>query len=374
MKILLVRLRLIGDVVFTTPVIRALRRHFPHAHLTYLVEPAAADVVRGNPHLDDVMIAPRRRGVARLADDLALARRLRRQRYDIVIDLHGGPRAAWLAWATAAPMRIGYTIAGRTWMYTHVVQRSPDLSPRHSVLNQWDLLGPLGIDGCDAARDAVEMADDPAAMRRVDERLHANGIEPGDPLAVIHVSAGNPFRRWPADSFAVLAAALARRDARFRVIVISGPSEHGAAAAIAEAAQERLGAAAPVVSSGAFDVAELRALAARASVYIGNDSGPLHIAATTGTPIVEILGPTLAERSRPWRDPRYFAEMVDAGSLPCRPCHQRHCVPGDFRCLTGITVDRVLAAAERALAAKTRPGLIFTFTKNEKSGQASLNG
>ena len=101
---------------------------------------------------------------------------------------------------------------------------------------------------------------------------------------------------------------------------------------------------------GEFDLAELRALVARASVYIGGDSGPLHVAAATRTPIVALLGPTLPERSKPWRDPGWFAEMVDL-ELPCRPCDQRVCEPGDFRCLTWIKPERVLEATERALAA-----------------------
>src|ERR687892_388100 len=103
MKILLVRLRLIGDVAFTTPLIAALRRQYPDAHLAYVVEPAAEPVVRGNPHLNVVIVAPKRRGLARLRDDLALARRLRREHFDVAIDFHGGPRSAWLAWASRAP-------------------------------------------------------------------------------------------------------------------------------------------------------------------------------------------------------------------------------------------------------------------------------
>jgi ADP-heptose:LPS heptosyltransferase len=98
-----------------------------------------------------------------------------------------------------------------------------------------------------------------------------------------------------------------------------------------------------------WDLGELRALIARAAVYIGGDSGPLHVASTTGTPIVALLGPTLPERSRPWRDSRLRAEMVDAGPLPCRPCDQRRCIPGDFRCLTRITPEQVLAAVERVV-------------------------
>src|SRR5262245_33250874 len=128
MKILLVRLRLIGDVVFTTPLLKALRQRFPDAHLAYVVEPGAEPVVRGNPHLNEVIVTPKRRGVTRVCDDIALARRLRRGRFDVAIDLHGGPRSAWLTWSSGARMRIGYTIAGRAWMYTHVVSRAADLT------------------------------------------------------------------------------------------------------------------------------------------------------------------------------------------------------------------------------------------------------
>ena len=349
MKILLVRLRLIGDVVFTTPVIRALRRNRPDAHLTYLVEPPAEPILRGNPHLDELIVVPRRRGLARLHDDLSLARQLRRARFDVAIDLHGGPRSAWLTWSSGAPRRIGYTIRGRSWMYTDVVPRAADLAPRHSVLNQCDLLAPLGITGCDPATEPMEMPEDPAVSARVDERLRAAGIGTDAPLVLVHVSAGNPFRRWPADSFAALAAALVRRDPARRVILVSGPSEAAAARAIAQAARAQAGPAGDAITADEYDLAEVRALAARAAVYIGGDSGPLHVAATTRTPIVELLGPTLAERSRPWRDPRWFSEVVDAGPLPCRPCNQRRCAPGDFRCLTGISAEQVIAAAERAI-------------------------
>jgi lipopolysaccharide heptosyltransferase II len=349
-RILLVRLRLLGDVVFTTPLVRALRRRYPDAHLTYVVEPLAAPVVQGNPHLDEVIVVPKRQGLSRWLDDWTWAQQFRAARFDIAIDLHGGPRAAWLTWASRAPMRIGYQTAGRSWMYTHLVAPSEDLAPRHSVRNQWDLLAPLGIEAPDPARDAVEMPGDPAVEDRVERRLREAGIRPDDALVVVHVSAGNPFRRWPPEAFAQMVIELARRDPMRRFVLTSGPSDQDVAHAIVDRVRERLGPA-TVVSHPEFDIAELRSLTARAAVYIGGDSGPLHIAATTQAPIVALFGPTLAERSMPWRDPRWFAEAIDNGPLPCRPCHQRTCVPGDFRCLTGIDPDRVVAAAERALKA-----------------------
>jgi len=181
-------------------------------------------------------------------------------------------------------------------------------------------------------------------------RLAAAGVPPGAVLVVMHMSAGNPFRRWPAASFAEVAAALARDDAGRRVVITSGPSEAAAAEAVAGAARRQAGdAATGIVQSGEFTLAELRALVGRAALYIGGDSGPLHVAATTTTPIVALFGPTLPDRSMPWRDPAAAALAIDAGPLPCRPCHQRHCVPGDFRCLTGISPNMVLAAARTLL-------------------------
>ena len=351
MKILLIRLRQIGDVVFTTPAVAAVRRRFPAASLSYLVEAPAEPVVRHNPHLDTVIVADRPRGLRRAVYDATLAWQLRRARFDLVIDFHGGPRSAWLTRATGAPRRIGYALPGRHWAYTDCVAWTRALvPPRHSVENQWDLLTPLGIAPPEAGRTPVEMGVDATAASLVDRRLRDAQV-PGDAtLVVIHVSAGNPFRRWPAEHFAATAAALARDDRARRIIITAGPSERGAADAIAAAAQAQAGdAAGAILRCGEFDLSELRVLVSKAALYVGGDSGPLHIAATTDVPIVALFGPTLPERSMPWRGTPGRAIAVDIGPLPCRPCHQRRCVPGDFRCLTHVGPERVLAAARQLL-------------------------
>jgi predicted lipopolysaccharide heptosyltransferase III len=356
MRILLVRLRQIGDVAFTTPAIHALRQRFPDAHLSYVVEPAAAPIVVNNPHLNQVVLAPRARGLGGLLDDLALGRRLRAERYDLAIDFHGGPRASLLTWLSGAPERIGYEVAGRSWMYTRRIARPRQLRPRHSVENQWDLLAPLGVAPPDRALFPMEMPVDDAAAAVVAGRLAEAGVAADDRLVVIHVSAGNPFRRWPAAHFVELAVSLAAGDPRRRVLVTSGPSEHEAAGRVVVQARAGLGdgRAAQILSCGEFSLAELRALLDRASLYIGGDSGPLHVAAATGVPIVGLYGPTLPIRSAPWRAASWITESVDAGELPCRPCDQRACEPGDFRCLTSIKPAQVFAAAERALAGTER--------------------
>ena len=339
-------------MVFTTPAVAAVRRQFPNAHITYLVEPTAAPVIQGNRHINELLVIDRPRGLKRVVHDVQLAGLLRRARFDLVIDFHGGPRSAWLAWASGAPQRIGYAVPGRKWMYTTTVPWGRSLvPPRHSVENQWDLLRPLGIPGPDRAQNPVEIGENPGAREVVARRLQSAGLPPHAEIVVIHVSAGNPFRRWPAERFAEVAATLAREDAARRMIITSGPSEHDAADRIAADAQARAAdAATRIVRCGEFDLAELGALVARAALYIGGDSGPLHVASATQTPIVALFGPTLPERSMPWRDPAIRSIAVDAGALPCRPCHQRHCVPGDFRCLTGITPEQVLAAARAALS------------------------
>ena len=238
-NILLVRLRLIGDVVFTTPAIGAIRRHFPAARITYLVEAPAEPVVRHHPGIDEIIVLERPRGLARLQYDVAFARRLRAGHFDLVIDFHGGPRSGFLTWATGAPQRIGYDLPGRGWCYTRRVPWTRSLlPPRHSVLNQWALVEPLGIDPPDRARDSVMMPLDPGAVQRVDERLGLAGVDRSAPLIVLHVSAGNPFRRWPAESFASAAAALALADPARRIIITSGPSESAAAEAVATRARQ----------------------------------------------------------------------------------------------------------------------------------------
>ena len=345
------RLRLIGDVVFTTPAIRAIRRHYPDARIAYVVEEEAAPVVRNNPHLDEVIVASSPHSPGRFRADLALIRRLRRERYDLAIDFHGGPRSSLLTWASGAPTRIGYEVMGRSWMYTTRVPRPRVLRPRHSVVSQWDVLVPLGIAAPNPETDQPQMLEDRDAAAAVNRRLADAGIGADNPIIVLHVSAGNPFRRWPSASFIDLVCRLAEADATRRIILTSGPSDIGAASLIADEARRRLTAAHrnAVVRCGEFSLTELRSLIARASLYIGGDSGPLHVAGTTGVPVVGLYGPTLPVRSQPYRSASLMSAAAEVQGLPCRPCNQRRCEPGDFRCLTGILAEDVAALAERSL-------------------------
>ncbi|MQA29687.1 MAG: hypothetical protein GEU82_07600 [Luteitalea sp.] len=263
-----------------------------------------------------------------------------------------------MTWLSGATARIGYRVAGRSWMYTRAVSRPRRLRARHSVENQWDLLTAAGIGAPDRERYPVEMVADPAVAIIVNGRLARQGVPAEGRLVVVHVSAGNPFRRWPLESFATVAADLAAIDGGSYIVFTCGPSERDALARVIADARRQL----PpdtrhrIIDCGEFSLVELRALTDRAALYVGGDSGPMHIASTGPAPIVSLYGPTLPARSAPWRSSRWIAAAVEVEGLPCRPCDQRVCAPGDFRCLTRIRPGDVVGAAARLLARTDKIG------------------
>jgi ADP-heptose:LPS heptosyltransferase len=238
-------------------------------------------------------------------------------------------------------------------MYTAIAPRSRVLQPRHSVENQWDVLAAFDAafaPGPDRTVDRVTMAVDADAAARARARWRAAGIPADADVVVLHVSAGNPFRRWPESSFSALASSLVAASPRRWIVITSGPSDHDAAARVAAAARTAAGdSGVRILNDNALSLAELRAVLDDAALFIGGDSGPLHIASTSDVPIVGLYGPTLPERSAPWRPAAVPTVSIDAGALPCRPCDQRVCVTHDYRCLAHITAEAVYEAAERLL-------------------------
>ena len=276
-----------------------------------------------------------------------------------MLDLHGGPRSALLAWATGAPRRIGYTVTGRGWMYTEQVSRDRVLRPRHSVVNQWDLLTALGCEPPDPERDPTEMVAPAAAVESVARKLASAGVgpvaapcgrRPRERRQPVPPVAGGVVR-GPADG-----AAPGRPGAGESWSCRDRPSTPPRATSgrRPEAALGPDGAG--VIDDVEFDLGELRALMDVAALFIGGDSGPLHVAGTSRVPVVGLYGPTLAARSAPWRPSRCVTESIELSEIPCRPCDQRRCEPGDYRCLGSISPGRVAEAAERALRRAGRYG------------------
>ena len=292
-----------------------------------------------------------RRGWRRLVEDWSLARRLRSKRIDVAIDLHGGPRSSWLTFASRARKRVGYDVSGRSWMYTDVIPRPRGYAPRHSVLNQWDLLAPVDpafADPPDPARDRIEMRVDDRARTSVDARLAALGVPADAELVVLHAGAGNEFRRWPEESFSEVTAAVVAGHGR-RVVVVIGSSAESAAVDRVVAGAKGRSPAVRVVPAAGWPLEELRALVDRACLFVGGDSGPMHVAATSDVPIVALFGPTLPVHWAPWRPAHLPFIAVEPGPLDCRPCDQRVCAPGDFRCLRNTGPERVIEAARQLL-------------------------
>ena len=275
-----------------------------------------------------------------------------------MIDFHGGPRASLLTWLSGAPVRVGYDVAGRGWMYTTRVARPRELRPRHAVQNQWDLLAALGLPDAGRERSPVEMPVDPAAAAAMAERLARAGVQ-ADRSARRRARQ----RRQPVSP---LAAAFVRRAGRPPGLDRRHPRRRHVGAVGARGGpprgRRRAWRLPPADATGCSTSANSRwrsceALLERAALFIGGDSGPLHIAATSAVPIVGAVRTDAAGAVRAVAGSSLVTESVEVTGLPCRPCDQRVCVPGDFRCLTRISADMVFAAADRALARANRRSL-----------------
>jgi len=361
-KILIVRPRRIGDIVMTTPAVALLKRHFPAARLTYLVEEPYRKLIEGNSELDGIIAVPPKQ---RFAGFVRLVRRIRKESYDILLDLHGGPRASWITFLSGAKTKAGYDIRGKRFLYHIRVPRRGAGGPIHSVQNHANLVRALGAEFGDSEIPALSLpAANPEEAERVenilrqychpesfggshspaprkDEILRTAQDDNKDAkqlkLVVVHIGAGNRFRDWGAGNIAALTKLLARLP-NVRSVLIG-------AAADLKIQDEVLaeGDAAVIPLAGRLNLIEIRELIGRAALFVGPDSGPMHIAASTETPIVAYFGPTLPAHFAPWR-PGGNRTVILEKKIPCRPCKQRECETNDFRCLLTITPDEVFAA------------------------------
>jgi ADP-heptose:LPS heptosyltransferase len=351
-KILLIRLRRIGDVVMTTPAVALLKRRFPGASLTYLVEEPQRRLVEGNPALDRVIAVPARQGAREFA---GLMREIRRERFDALIDFHGGPRASWITFASRARLKIGYAIRRKGFLYDLRVPRTGEGgAPIHSVRNHVNLV--RALEGASTGGAAIADADIPplelpAARPEEAERVAAIVRETGagawadgaPKVVVLHIGAGNAFRDWGAPNITELVKLLTGVPG-VKVALIGAEGDRGREEEVVRAAPP--GTVLPL--AGRLNLIEIRELIARAALYVGPDSGPMHIAASTATPIVAYFGPTLPAVFAPWR-PGGGRTVILEKALECRPCRQRECVTADYRCLRAIPPADVFAACRNLL-------------------------
>lgn len=304
MKIALVKLSSLGDVVHALPVAHALRHHFRHVHLTWIVEARELAILNDHPDLDVVVPVDTRLwrrliwapdGVRQVGQKLSrLTERIRRARFDVAIDLQGLVKSGLLTAYTGAPLRIGFALSHcreplNALFTTHRVRPTSDAV--HVVDQYLSLLEPLGIRSRDAP--VFRLPSDPEAERRVDQYLAEQGVKRQDRLVALNPGAGRPAKRWPPEHFAKLAERLAV-EASARVLLLWGPDEERMARAIAGSMTARPLLAPPTT------IPELTALLRRASLVVAGDTGPLHLAAALGTPAIGLYGPTRAARNGPY--------------------------------------------------------------------------
>lgn len=321
----------IGDAVMSLPVLRALRAAHPGDSLAVLARRGPAAIYRAEGSADRVL---ERSGFLR--DAAALAR----GRYDEAWLLPNSFRAAAIAFLSGTRRRVGYATDRRGALLTDPL--APPDGTRHQLRDYDALLESRGV-APDAGAPALPVPE--AAARRAETALAAAGLDSPTANGLVLLAPGSAAaetKRWPAQRFGALGDRLAER--RWSAAVVVGPNELALGAAVSSCARAPL----PVLGAD-LDPVELAALAARAKLLVTNDSGPMHLAAAVGTPVVAFFGPTDPGRTAPSGVP---ARVLDRYVF-CSPCFRDEC-PYEHQCMQEITVDMALRACEELLGAQRR--------------------
>ncbi|MDI3316756.1 MAG: glycosyltransferase family 9 protein [Bacillota bacterium] len=374
MKILVLRLFYIGDVVFTGPALRLLRRRLPGARIDLLVQRWTAPVAERLPGVDRVLTyepGGAHRGPAGL---LRLVRRLRAERYDAVLDLHGNLKAHFLGWASGAPVRAGFSTGRGGWLLTHRVPFREDrpivdlLAGTAEVAVEalegrlrpgWQTLpeDPGGAPGERRLSIRLDREERAAARRTLAERLR-----PGGPVVLLQLGANWPSKRWPVERWAGLARLLMERlDAR--ILLTGGPAEEAVqrevlrllgqppeapATPVREGGGgvEEAGRVRVLPLAGRTSLRETAALAAESDLVIAPDTGVLYLASAVGARVVGLYGPTDPDRLGPLGE----RGRALATRPSCWPCWSVDCPLGRNRCLADLEEAQVAEEAATLLA------------------------
>ncbi len=334
-RVLVVRLRSIGDTVLSTSSLVALKRFLPHATIDILLEDWVAPVLEGLAQVDEVITFAR----GSLKSRIQVARRLRGNRYDVVYNLHGGTTATFLTRATGAKHRVGFESYQYAGLHNHLAP-SPLLlwgrDQTHSVEQQLSLLGWTGVPVSD--RPPTQLAVTERASATIQTRLELAGLA-DTPFAVIHPVAAFATKQWATENFGRVATELSAKG--LPIVAIATPKE----SEVIEALKQ--GTPTPVITCTDLSLPEITALITRARLFIGNDSGIAHIAAAVKAPSVVIFGSSNRTHWRPWTTAA--AELVYE-EMECQPCPGYYC--GKFaepECIKRVPVERVMASVDRVL-------------------------
>lgn len=361
-RILIIKPSSLGDVTHALPVLNLVRNRWPAARISWLVAPACAGLLEGLKTLDEVIVFERRRfgtawrNPAAGLDLIRFKRDLKRRGFDLVIDLQGLFRSGWLAWQTGAPVRIGFANAREfaPLFYTHRVPI--DSLEIHAVDRYLQVAKALGcedhpvefhfpvtdehrlyVDSLLSGNAGTSLT--PVSQHWQDARVTiespraTGGLSTSAvPYAVLLPGANWLTKRWPAENFEALVAPLRDRFGLTSVLA-GGPDVADLASRIPSA----------INLIGQTNLPQLVALLQRAALVIANDSGPMHIAAALGRPLVTLFGPTNPIRTGPYNRPHSVVRV----NIYCSPCYSRRC--SHQSCMRWLAEDSVLKAAEGQL-------------------------
>lgn len=326
MKILIRATNWVGDAIMSLPALRAVRSRFPQAEITILARPYVAFLYKDQQVCDHL---------AYLDSQRDLVGEIRSEKFDVALLLQNAFEAAWFAWRTGIPERIGYARDGRRLLLTKAVPvpKAGEIPP-HEQFYYLELLRRAGWLNSLPSESLIRLTVPEENRQRAEAFLLSNAVRPQSLRIAIGAGASyGSAKCWPPDRFAELANHLQAKEAD--VILFGTPSEAPVSSAIA--AGMRIP---PVDLTGKTAINDLPALLSQCHLFIGNDSGAMHVAAAVGLPVVAVFGPT---------DPFGTAPVTPRCSIVqekpyCSPCFLRRC-PTDHRCMTRVTPEAVEAAA-----------------------------
>lgn len=333
MKILVINLMHIGDLLLVTPVLRTLRTNYPDAQLVLLADEKLADLVKYNENLSQLLTIDKKGYHNSLGRYLAFVADIRRQQFDLVINLHANERASFIAAFSGAKKIIGYSSWGLGIFFDLVVENRKRI--KHQVHADFDVLEEgMGITNIDDR--GIEMWLDSAAEQKAAELWREAFPESNLPVVGLNIGASWPTKRWPVEYFADLADRLLV--AGYGVVYFGGPMDKEL---VAEATQLMKQKDHPRMASltGKVKLLELAALLKKCQVLVTNDSGPMHIAVAMNVPLVSMFGASPIIGFYPYND----RSVILKSEVDCHPCYKHSCRRKNLECMYAISVDTVLA-------------------------------
>jgi predicted lipopolysaccharide heptosyltransferase III len=338
-RILVIKMRYIGDTVLATPLLHALKASMPAAETHFLLNEETASIIKGHSKVDHLVPFDLPRAKKDVRYFIGFAWKIRRLMCDMVIDLSHNDRSALFTFLTGAPLRIGYdkiSFVNRR-AYTHLVPYR--FGEIHTVDHHLMMAEHLGVPLVDTNPDLPVF---PKETQEVRDRLESAGVDNSLPYILIHPGARRWYKSWPVDRFAHIGDLIGRHH-RIQVVLSGGPSDQAACDAIASRMTAR-----PVNLCGQIALPHLPALIAQSELLIGNDSAPIHIATAVNTPVIALFGPTRWENWYPRRE----HDVILTSVYPCRPCgHSKlDCPLGDTFCMSAISMESVWESVRKQLS------------------------